>query len=71
MQTLPADTIRQPANRMQYRCNRSHCSIRSTVERVFGFWGKRFHVLGSDANHLLTTSHINTIEDFPIVIGKH
>ncbi|CAG2192393.1 HARBI1 [Mytilus edulis] len=39
---------RQPANRMQERFNRSHCSTRSTVERVFGIWKKRFHVLGSE-----------------------
>ena len=43
---------RQPADRSQHRFNRSHCSTRSTIERVFGIWKKRFHVLGSQVLNL-------------------
>ncbi|CAC5398513.1 HARBI1 [Mytilus coruscus] len=40
---------RQPAaGRGQARFNRRHCSIRSTIERTFGIWNKRFHILGSE-----------------------
>jgi len=37
-----------PVERHQRRYNSSHASTRSAIERTFGVWKRRFHVLHSE-----------------------
>jgi hypothetical protein len=37
-----------PTNPAQEAFNSAHCKTRSTIERVFGWWKRRFHVLHSE-----------------------
>lgn len=37
-----------PANLSEEAFNTAHCRTRNTIERVFGWWKRRFHVLHSE-----------------------
>lgn len=37
-----------PSNASQEGYNSAHCRTRNTIERVFGWWKRRFHVLHSE-----------------------
>ena len=64
---------RQPEDRKELRFNRSHISTRSTIERTFGIWKKRFNVQHSEVNffkfiYKLEFAVIVTITKHPCIL---